>query len=333
MWWEVITEALLDTLKLFPFLFLLYILIELMEHNTRIGKPNGVLTGKAAPFLGAATGLIPMCGFSVMAAKLYEHKHVTLGVLLSVFISTSDEAFFVLLTAPQLGWLDKLVSVLVLCGVKIVLGAAVGYLVDAVVKRAQKPLPGIELLEEHMHEEEEEHMHEHAHGGEHGGDCDREHMHEGEYTVCEHKEGHGGTLSLYFVSPLLHSLKIAAFILAFNLAFGYLVFGIGGGNAELGEERVITFLQGAGYWYQPLVCSLIALIPNCVSSVAITEAYALGSIAFGGFLGGLITNAGLGYLILFRKGGKWKKALAIMLFLFALGVAVGYAGNAICLAL
>ena len=333
MWWEVLTEALLDTLKLFPFLFLLYILIELMEHNTRVGKPNGVLTGKAAPFLGAATGLIPMCGFSVMAAKLYEHKHVTLSVLLSVFIATSDEAFFVLLTAPQLGWLDKLLSILVMFGVKVVLGAAVGYLVDLVAKRATRPLPGIELLQEPVHEDEEEHVHEHAHGEEHEHGCEHEHMPDGEYSVCEHKEGHKNTLSLYFVSPLLHSLKIAAFILVFNLAFGYLLFGIGGGNSEVGEEYVTEFLQGAGYWYQPLVCSLIALIPNCVSSVAITEAYALGGIAFGSFLGGLVTNAGLGYLILFRKGGKWKKALAIMLFMFALGIAVGYAGNAVCLAL
>ena len=72
--WDAILEALLDTLKLLPFLLLLYILIELMEHNTRIGRASGALSGKVGPLVGGATGLIPMCGFSVMAAKLYVSK-------------------------------------------------------------------------------------------------------------------------------------------------------------------------------------------------------------------------------------------------------------------
>lgn len=341
MWWEVITEALLDTVKLFPFLFLLYILIELMEHNTRLGKPNRALSGRAAPFIGAVTGLVPMCGFSVMAAKLYEHRHLTIGTLLAVFVSTSDEAFLVLLTA-ETDWLQKLYAILATIGVKIVLGVAVGYLADLLFKRKAvlQPLPAYE-----EHEEGAEHMCEHAsehmHGGEHeaqeGAPCGEEHMHggegEGQFSVCEHKHGHRSVLSLYFVSPLLHALKIAAFILAFNLAFGYLVFGIGGGNSEAGEERVIAFMQGAGYWYQPLLSAFVALIPNCVSSVAITEAYTLGGIAFGAFIGGLVTNAGLGYLVLFRKEIGVKKALCIVAFMLLLGVAVGYAANAVCLLL
>ena len=92
MWWETLVEALLDTLKLFPFLLLLYILIELMEHNTRIGRASSALSGRWAPLVGGATGLVPMCGFSVMAAKLYEKRYVTIGTLLAVFITTSVEA-------------------------------------------------------------------------------------------------------------------------------------------------------------------------------------------------------------------------------------------------
>lgn len=314
MWWEVITDALLDTVKLFPFLFLLYILIELMEHNTRIGKPGGKLMGKAAPVLGAATGLVPMCGFSVMAAKLYERRHLTVGTLLAVFIATSDEAFFVLLIS-SMGWLEKLYSILALCGVKIALGAAMGYLADLLFRK-QKALKPLEPPKEHVH----------AHGHDHEEEHDHDHAHEGELTVCEHKEGSKSVLSLYFVSPLLHALKIAAFILLFNLAFGFLVFGIG-------EERVTEFLQGAGYWYQPLVCSIVGLIPNCVSSVALAEVYAVGGIAFGSFAGGLIANAGLGYIVLFRKSVGVKKALCIVLFMLLLGIAAGYAGNAIGLLL
>lgn len=345
MWWEVITEALLDTLKLFPFLFLLYILIELMEHNTRIGKPGGALTGKAAPFLGAATGLVPMCGFSVMAAKLYERRYLTVSTLLAVFIATSDEAFFVLLTSPM-GWLEKLYAILATCGTKLVLGVAAGYLVDVLFRRKKHMQPlGEACFDKHVHEEGEAHMrtdeyepengdecaHEQVHEHEHEHENEHEHVHGEEYTVCEHKHGKESVLSLYFVSPLLHALKIAAFILIFNLAFGYLVFGIGGGNAEAGEERVLGFLQGAGYWYQPLVSCLVALIPNCVSSVVITEAFAFGGIAFGSFLGGLVTNAGLGYLVLFRKRSDWKRGLPVLLFMLAFGIAVGYALNGILL--
>lgn len=345
MWWEVITEALLDTVKLFPFLFLLYILIELMEHNTRIGKPGGALTGKAAPFLGAATGLVPMCGFSVMAAKLYERRYLTVGTLLAVFIATSDEAFFVLLTS-QMGWLEKLYAILATCGAKLVLGVAAGYLVDVLFRRKKHMQPlGEACFDKHVHEEGEAHMRADEYESENGDECAHEQVHEHEnehenehehvygeeYTVCEHKHGKESVLSLYFVSPLLHALKIAAFILIFNLAFGYLVFGIGGGNAETGEERVIGFLQGAGYWYQPLVSCLVALIPNCVSSVVITEAFAFGGIAFGSFLGGLVTNAGLGYLVLFRKRSDWKRGLPVLLFMLVFGIAVGYALNGILL--
>ena len=84
MWWEVITDALLDTLKLFPFLFLLYILIELMEHNTRIGKPNGALNGKFAPLVGAASGLVPMCGFSVSCRRGIGAREAGFGAALFV---------------------------------------------------------------------------------------------------------------------------------------------------------------------------------------------------------------------------------------------------------
>ncbi|MDE5547661.1 MAG: arsenic efflux protein, partial [Clostridia bacterium] len=180
MWWEVITEALLDTLKLFPFLLLLYILIELMEHNTKIGKANGALCGKAAPAIGAATGLVPMCGFSVMAAKLYRHRHLTLGTLLAVFIATSDEAFIVLLLA-EMNWADKLLSVLALCGSKLVLGIGIGYLADILVRKRPALVPLV-------NECAEEHKHEHAH--EHENDENAPHMHHDAHEEHDHDHEH-----------------------------------------------------------------------------------------------------------------------------------------------
>lgn len=329
MWWEVITEALLDTVILLPFLLLLYILIELMEHNTRIGKPNGALCGKFAPLLGSVTGLVPMCGFSVMAAKLYRHRHLTLGTLIAVFVATSDEAFIVLLLS-DLSWLNKLVSILALCGSKILLGAAAGYVIDLLSRKRKQPLQALpEPCETHEREEHEEER-EHAHGEDgHACEAHGEHGEQGEYSVCEHKHGHRSNLSLYLVSPLLHALKIAAFILVFNLAFGYLFFGIGAGNSEAGEARVVDFLNGSGYWYQPLVCALVGLIPNCAASVVLSETYAIGGIAFGSLLGGLVVNAGLGYAVLFRDVKQWKQSLAVLAGMLAFGIVAGYAANAI----
>ena len=326
MWLDAILEAVLDTLKLLPFLLLLYILIELMEHNTRIGRASGALSGKAAPRVGCATGLVPMCGFSVMAAKLYEKKYVTLGTLLAVFIATSDEAFLVLLLS-EMPWTEKALSILAMCGIKLVLGAGVGYLADFIAKRrrgeAEKLLP-IPVPEEHDHAdghahcEDEEHalLHDHENADDHG------HAHEGEFVACEHKHGKWSALSLYFFSPLLHALEVAAFILLVNLIFNLLF-------AWVGEENVMGFLQGGGYWYQPLICSVLGLVPNCASSVILAEVYAMGGISFGSCLAGLIVNAGLGYLVLFRNIRAWKRTLAIVIFMLVLGIAVGYAANAV----
>lgn len=314
--WDVALDALLDTLKLFPFLFLLYILIELMEHNTKVGKPSRALAGKWAPALGAATGLLPMCGFSVMAAKLYEHRHVTIGTLAAVFIATSDEGLLVLLLSDGMAWDLKLYSLLAMIGCKLLLGIAAGYLLDALFKRRTAPLPEQDHV--HTHDDHDEKWHTHArdegHEDHDHGDCACD-----ELTACEHKKE--GTLRLYFLSPLLHALEVAGFVLIVNLAFGYLFYA-------LGEENVIAFLQGAGYWAQPVLCTLVGAIPNCASSVVLAQVYALGGISFGGLLAGLTVNAGLGYLALFKRG-SWKKGLLIFFGMLLFSVAVGYIAGAI----
>ncbi len=296
---ELILDCILDTLKLFPFLFVLYILIELLEHKTAIGKPNRALSGKFAPLIGSAAGLVPMCGFSVMAAKLYEKRYLTLGTLLAVFITTNDEAILVL-AVSSLPWTQKLAVIALLCVLKFLIALAVGYCVDLALKKHAHGEPL--LPPENVHD----HFHEHRHGD--------------EPHACEHK--HKSNLQLYLVSPLLHALQIAAVILAFNFAFGLLFYFVG-------EENVIGFLQGAGLWFQPLLCCLVGLVPNCASSVAIAETFVIGGITFGSLLGGLITNAGLGVVFLFRNGKVLKRNLGILVATFLLGVCAGYLANAI----
>ncbi len=325
--WDVLLDAVLDTLKLFPFLFVLYLLIELMEHNTGVGRPKKALTGKWAPALGACTGLVPMCGFSVMAAKLYQHRHITIGTLLAVFLTTSDEALLVLLLS-DLGWAEKLLTLIAVCGSKLLLAVALGYLTDALLKSRSRlaPLPeGHTHVHGHSHEEEHGHVHKEESTHEIGDIHVREEEHEhgdcacDELEPCEHKSH--DKLKIYVVSPLLHALQVAAFVFLINLAFGYLFYAVG-------EERTVSFLQGAGFWFQPLVCALIGLIPNCAASVVLAETYALGGIGFGGFLAGLISCAGLGYVVLMRKK-SWKIGLTVAAVMLLLGLAAGYAASAV----
>ena len=337
--WDVVLDALLDTLKLFPFLFVLYIIIELMEHNTGVGRPRRALSGKFAPLIGGALGIVPMCGFSVMAAKLYKHRHITLGTLFAVFLTTSDEGLIVLLFSGM-EFVPKLVTVAALIGIRFVLGVGLAYLLDATLHRKALPIPEHEHIEGHHVRdaalENEEHAHDHHehaeahvhdHHGEHGHhehdeENEEEHAHGDcacdELSPCEHK--HKSKLSLYLLSPLLHALQVAGFVLIVNLAFGLLI-------AWIGEEQFISFMQGAAYWVQPLVCALVGAIPNCASSVVLAEVYALGGIGFGGLLAGLTVNAGLGYLILLER----KEGFAILGGMLILGIAVGYIACAVLL--
>ena len=101
---EVLLDALLDSLKILPFLFLVYVLIEILETKTSAKLKSGrALRGGFAPLLGAGIGLVPQCGFSVMATNLFAKGYLSVGTLLAVYISTSDEAIPILLANPA-GW-------------------------------------------------------------------------------------------------------------------------------------------------------------------------------------------------------------------------------------
>ena len=281
--WKTIADigldALLDSLKVFPFLFLMYVLIEFLEHGTNITRNRNVLRGRLAPLLGAATGIIPQCGFSVMAAKLYDKKIIRTGTLLAVFLATSDEALIILLSEGS-----KAFAVMPVIAVKFAVAVGLGYLVNGLNRR--------ETLSELKEGES-------VHG-----------------APCGHDHEEDGKLERYLVHPLLHSLQIFAYILVVNLAFGFIM--------HYAESAVAAFLR-QGLWYQPLIAGLIGLIPNCASSVLVTQSYVLGVLSFGGMMAGLCANAGLGFVVLFRNVGAWKRNLLLAFLLYAVSVGVGYA--------
>ena len=247
--------------------------------------------GKLGPLVGGAIGLIPQCGFSVVSADLYRKKHITLGTLIAVFVATSDEALPIFFSHP-----DKILWALLLLGIKLVVGVGAGYLIDLIYRKTVK--------EVHHHEEECE-CEEVAHVG-----CCNHHI-EGEHD----HEGKKGRVKQYLVHPLIHSLKIFAYVFVINFIFETIMHFFG--------AEVTSFLQASRY-VTPLVVVVVGLIPNCASSVMLAELFMVDGISFGACVGGLCVNAGLGLLMLYRNVKQVKENLVITAILIGIGLTVGY---------
>lgn len=131
---DALTDAVFDTLRILPFLFAAFLALEAIEHYSN-QLSNRLLTsvGKAGPFAGALLGCIPQCGFSAAAANLYSGGLLSLGTLLAVFLSTSDEAVFILLAHPGNG--KTVISLLVL---KAAIGMTAGFLIDLLFRKRKK---------------------------------------------------------------------------------------------------------------------------------------------------------------------------------------------------
>lgn len=283
---DILLDAFLDTVKVFPFLFIIYVLIEMLEHRTSLTRNEKILQGNLAPLVGAATGVIPQCGFSVMASKLYDRGFIRTGTLLAVFISTSDEALIILLSEMSEA---KVIMPLIL--IKLIAGAGIGYFVNFLF--SGEKLNELTALND-----------------EHGYSCGKEH--EGRSDV-----------NLYLISPLLHALKIALYLFIVNLIFGFII-------EAVGEENIASSFIGGPY-LEPLVTSLVGLIPNCASSVIITGAFINHGILFGSMVAGLSCNAGLGLIVLLKNTKKLKRNIIIIVVLYAVSVLLGLLINSVCL--
>ena len=279
MTWELFLDILLDALKdsvlIFAFVFLFHVILSFIENpvsNFLIKRK------KTSPIFGALFGLIPQCGTSVVAADLYIKRFITVGTLIAVFLSCSDEALLVLLSA----WNEKTLAIFPLIGLKLATGILFGLLIDLII-RHQK-------VEEVDHIEEEKECHHHHH---------------------ENTPAHA-----HLIHPLLHALKIFVYVLIINLLLGLLI-------GFVGEENFINFMLTNRY-LAPLFTSIIGLIPNCASSVLITELYLSGTLSFGALFAGLLVNSGLGMMVLFKEYKNIKKTLLILGICFIIAVSLGY---------
>ena len=271
----------IDSAIAVPFLLAIYLLIEWLEGNASAkAKTVRLLNGKLAPLVAGGVGLIPQCGFSVMAADLYCQRYLKLGTLVAFFVATSDEALPILLTnAKTVGvvWIVLLV--------KVVYAVLLGYLINLFDR---SPMADSYRLDD-------------------------------EHGCCNHElgEGHKRTFWGFVKHPLLHTIKIFAYIFVINAVFGLLLYYF--------EQPITDFTSRLGA-AQSLFTALIGLIPNCASSVILTGMYSGGIVSLPAMLAGLVSNSGIALAILFKQKGQLRRNLLILLLMYCLGALCGVLG-------
>ena len=131
---EILLDTLIDGLKLLPFLFVAFLIIELIEH--KMNKKNIKLISKQkkfGPLIGSLLGVIPQCGFSVMATNLYITRIITLGTLISIYLSTSDEMLPILIASD----VDKIIIFKILI-TKVIIAIIMGFIIDLLFRNKNK---------------------------------------------------------------------------------------------------------------------------------------------------------------------------------------------------
>lgn len=191
---DIITETIVDSIKILPFLFLSYLLIEYIEHKSSQKLQKALSTsGKYSKVAGGLLGILPQCGFSAVAANLFSGRLITIGTLISVFLATSDELIPIMISHPEMT--KDLVIILI---VKLLIAIIAGSIIDGVLNKRKK--------KESKYDEHE--MHEHVH--EICKDCD-----------CEH-----GMIK----STIRHTLSIFFFLLIITFGINLIVEFIGEEN-------------------------------------------------------------------------------------------------------
>ena len=131
---DVIMDTLLDAVKLIPFLFITFLLMEFFEHKTTNKNKNAIKkAGKFGPFIGALLGAFPQCGFSAAATNLYATRIISLGTLISIYLSTSDEMLPIFLSENvEISFIIKILLI------KIAIGMFFGFLLDLLIRRKEE---------------------------------------------------------------------------------------------------------------------------------------------------------------------------------------------------
>lgn len=353
---DILLDAGKDTLSLVPFLLVTYLALETLEHVAG-DSVNGAIkrAGAAGPVVGSLLGMVPQCGFSAMAATLYAGRVVTLGTLVAVFLSTSDE-MLPLLLAEQV----PVQTMAMLLASKALIALVTGFIVDAAIRglrrnaRAHAAIrrtvlgttanpahvncahddhSGGDIIDEvaeagvsadHIHElcerdhcgcDDDEDERERDHGHSH------DHGHAGEH---EHHHGHGydhghsheGAPVLSIIrSAISHTVQVSVFIFLVTLVLVAVL-------ETFGESAIEQFLRG-NETLAVLGSALVGLIPNCSASVVITQLYLEGALQLAPMLAGTLISAGVGYLVLFRTNRSARENAVFLVMMYVIGAGWG----------
>ena len=353
---DILLDAGKDTLSLVPFLLVTYLALETLEHVAG-DRVNGAIkrAGAAGPVVGSLLGIVPQCGFSAMAATLYAGRVVTLGTLVAVFLSTSDE-MLPLLLAEQV----PVQTMAMLLASKALIALVTGFIVDAAIRglrrnaRAHAAIrrtvlgtaanpahvncahddhTGGDIIDEvaeagvsadHIHElcerdhcgcDDDEDGHGHGHG--HGHNHDHGHADEREHHHGhDHGHSHEGAPVLSIIrSAISHTVQVSVFIFLVTLILVAVL-------ETFGESAIEQFLRG-NETLAVLGSALVGLIPNCSASVVITQLYLEGALQLAPMLAGTLISAGVGYLVLFRTNRSARENALFLVMMYVIGAGWG----------
>ncbi len=281
-----LADAIIDSFHILPLLFLVFFIIEVIEFFWA-EKINSFMKNseKAAPAIGSLAAIIPQCGFSVIASTLYIRKFITKGTLIAIYLATSDEAIPILLAEPS-----QIHYVLPIIGIKILIGICAGYLIDFILKDNKY----ISITPKHS------------------DNC--QHCEEDE-GCCHHSVSRRRKRELIY-HPLKHTLNIFAFILVITICLNFMI-------DSYSNHIALHSIFAKFKIFAPVFTSIFGLIPNCATSIALTMLLIKGSISFGAAVAGLLSNAGLGILVLFRHNENIKDTGFIITILLAVSIVSG----------
>ena len=347
---DILLDAGKDTLSLVPFLLVTYLALETLEHVAG-DRVNGAIkrAGAAGPVVGSLLGIVPQCGFSAMAATLYAGRIVTLGTLVAVFLSTSDE-MLPLLLAEQV----PVQTMAMLLASKALIALVTGFIVDAAIRglrrnaRAHAAIrrtvlgtaanpahvncahddhTGGDIIDEvaeagvsadHIHElcerdhcgcDDDEDEHGHGHGRHHDHGHADEHHH-------DYGRSHEGAPVLSIIrSAISHTVQVSVFIFLVTLILVAVL-------ETFGESAIEQFLRG-NETLAVLGSALVGLIPNCSASVVITQLYLEGALQLAPMLAGTLISAGVGYLVLFRTNRSARENALFLIMMYVIGAGWG----------
>ncbi len=359
---DILLDAFKDTLTLLPFLYVTYLAMEALEHSAAGFSERAVVrAGKAGPVLGGLLGALPQCGFSAMAATLYAGRVVTMGTVIAVFLSTSDEMLPIFISegAP----VEKILAIV---GTKVLIGMVAGLIIDTVIRLithgkheklrisdlcAQDGCDCEEIDEAssgsvdakaegaarrrveqaaHRAYEADGELSGKDHAGSERADSNPKgsdhasaaHVDTGHACQSSHCHHHHGHSHGH--SHGHASIWKSALIHTVQVTvFIFLISLVLDAIIEfVGEDALAQFMNQNAF-LSIFASGLIGLIPNCGASVAISDLYLQGALGAPAMMAGLLIGAGVGLLVLFRSNRPVKNTVLIISLLYAIGVGLG----------